>query len=274
MNKLLSANFARLVKNKVFQGGMILMTCFAVYTCVNQYVEIGRKIALDDIAFIYTIFICILSAVFSSLFLGTEYSEGTLRNKVVVGHTRVKIYLSGLLTCIAAAIFMCLAYIATVTVVGTFLFGFYKEPVKILLYILCSFCMAASFTSLIVMVAFLYQNKAGVSVINILGTFALLIAAASVDMKLQEPEFYQDQPYYDAVKEEIVTDMTIPNPNYLEGKTRAVYEFINDFQPVGQAYQLALLATDRLWLFALYDIIVMILTGGIGLWVFRRKDLR
>ena len=40
----------------------------------------------------------ILISIFYSLFLGTEYNDGTIRNKLIVGHKRETIYLASFIT--------------------------------------------------------------------------------------------------------------------------------------------------------------------------------
>ena len=51
------------------------------------------------------------SALFTCLHLGREYSDGIVRNKVIAGHSRTKIYLVYSLTILAANAFFCVVYI-------------------------------------------------------------------------------------------------------------------------------------------------------------------
>ena len=54
----------------------------------------------------------LVAAVFISLFVGSEYSDGTIRNKLVVGHSRMRIYLANLIVCSIACVLISLAYAA------------------------------------------------------------------------------------------------------------------------------------------------------------------
>ncbi|MGY3662454.1 MAG: hypothetical protein ACXAHE_00930 [Roseburia sp. 1XD42-69] len=48
------------------------------------------------------------------MFLGTDYSDGTIRNKLTVGHTRTNIYLANLIVTFAAGLLiMCVWFIGT-----------------------------------------------------------------------------------------------------------------------------------------------------------------
>ena len=57
------------------------------------------------------------SALFACIHIGREYTDGIVRNKIIAGHSRTKIYLSYVLTQLAANAFLCIVYI------GASLFG-------------------------------------------------------------------------------------------------------------------------------------------------------
>ena len=61
------------------------------YMDMRQTQTINR---IDNGFFGCALFIGIVMAVFCSLFIGTEYSEGTIRNKIIIGQKRGAVYLS------------------------------------------------------------------------------------------------------------------------------------------------------------------------------------
>ena len=98
MRKLLRANFARLWKDKVFWGALVVLACYGVLGCISQYrlVEEGYDVT-DQYSRIFLnvyLFNSVAFAAFTNLFLGCEYSDGTIRNKLVTGASRMQIYLS------------------------------------------------------------------------------------------------------------------------------------------------------------------------------------
>ena len=101
MTNLLRANLFRLRKALVVWGGAlacVAMAAFTTYTHVSDHLELGVVFLLDTTFFIYTIIVGFLMSVVVSTTLGTEYSDGTIRNKLSVGHLRRDIYLSNLLS--------------------------------------------------------------------------------------------------------------------------------------------------------------------------------
>lgn len=77
-----------------FKHFEVTLVKFQICSFIADMKQSGYPTALDDRFFAYSFFIGILSAIFCSLFTGTEYSDGTIRNKIVVGHSRISIYLS------------------------------------------------------------------------------------------------------------------------------------------------------------------------------------
>lgn len=276
MNKLLSANFIRLIKNKTFWLGMIFMFCIGIYATINHYkemVEYDMEVALDELFFLYALIICIPLSVFCSLFIGREYSDGTIRNKLVIGHTRRTIYLSNLIICSVASVLMCISAILGVCLPGIQFFGFFHTDGKaVLVLILISLMMLLALSAILSFLGMLIQNRAISAVISILGVYTLLFLAVYLKGRLSEP------PMYDSY---VVTDSTgqlkaaesEPNPYYLEGTKREVYQFLLDFLPTGQGMQIASMEAVNLYMPIYSGIILIAFTIG-GIFIFRRKDIK
>ena len=114
MSKLLSANFLRLKKNKVFWGGLILMAAWGIFVPVKLHMDAAQMNYADRVEdgfFGCAMFMGIFISVFCSLFIGTEYNDGTMRNKIIVGGKRSAIYLAGAAVSCAAGLAMCAAYL-------------------------------------------------------------------------------------------------------------------------------------------------------------------
>ena len=108
MNRLLIANFMRIKKNKliwVLCGVMAFVSLMTVVTAISN-----RATQIDGLMCIFVIPVEIASAIFISIFFGTEYGDGTIRNKLVVGHDRRQIYFANLITVAAFSLVLSAAY--------------------------------------------------------------------------------------------------------------------------------------------------------------------
>lgn len=126
MIKLLNANLYRLKKNKSFWIILILMYIIGTWLYINYNSTdpetcVNCSNALGDVFFGYSPFINILLPIFICLFIGTEYSDGVLKNKIIIGHKRTNIYLSNLITSIIVSTIYTLVYIISVLIIGSIL---------------------------------------------------------------------------------------------------------------------------------------------------------
>lgn len=113
MSKLLCTNFMRLWKDKVFWGSIAIMVIGALYKTISllSAVNSGGEATLSNVFFNYTTYVLILVSVFCSLYIGTEYSDGTMRNKIIMGYSRTNIYCANLIVSITAMVILCIAHI-------------------------------------------------------------------------------------------------------------------------------------------------------------------
>lgn len=277
MNKLLSANFSRMIKNRVFWLGVGAMVLLAVAVPLNHYREFlatGYQVSMDGNFFGYAVVIGILASVFGSLFLGTEYSDGTIRNKLMVGHSRVHIYLANLIICIEAAFLMIAAFLLIISLVGIPLLGGLTLGLRaVVILILSSLLMTIAYCALFTMAGMLISNRAIAAVVCILGAFFLLILGLWINSRLDEPETYGAYMFQDA-DGTIISEDEYPNPYYLTGAKRQLYEFLYDFIPAGQGLQIMQAEVAHPCQIMLYSLIIVMAATGIGIYFFGRKDIK
>jgi len=275
MRRLLAADFARLRKNRVFWAVCIFMFVFGLYLVWNKYMDKNSNYmwaVLDQGFFAYTVVVGFGAAVFGSLFLGTEYSDGTIRNKLIIGHTRGSIYLANLITNIAAAFAMCLSFLVPVSLLGIPLIGGLKAPAKVILAMLLgSFLLAVAFCAIVTLIGMVCSSKAAVAVASLLLMIALFICAGTVNGILEAPEYITGYSLSDTGELEQHTE---PNPKYLTESQRAVWQFIYDFLPAGQAIQYASMAAVDLWQMPLYSLLISAGATLAGTMIFGRKDIK
>ncbi len=279
MNKLLSAHFSRLKSNKCFWICILFTVFVAVYRSIDSYLAVKdyyAMVSLEDLFFTYVMLSAILLPVFCSLFLGTEFSDGTIRNKLIIGHSRSSIYLSNLVLCTAVGLLIALAYIPFSLLTGVPLLGFF-DPVTprsaIFISIGCSIVLTLANAAIYTFVAMLNQNKAVTSVICILSAFLLLTMGGYIRVQLQEPEMWEPYAFVSETGE-LIQEEASPNPYYVGGIKRDAYEFLNDFLPGGQACSLISVPAAHPGRMALYSGLITIVFTGFGIYCFQRKDIK
>ena len=276
MPKLLRANFSRLLHDRAFRLLSALMAFFGTSMAVVNAVHArqdGEIWVMDYTIFIYVILAPIVNAVLTALFIGNDYSSGTMRNKRIAGHRRGIIYLANLLVCICAGICLCLAFALPQAAAGLLLKGeLNAAPATILLYVGLSFALMIAFTALFTLIAMLCQNKSHTTAECILLTFALLFAGVYISSTLEEPEYLAAYSYTE--NGVTVEEPEQRNPYYITGMKRQVYEFLQDLTPGAQVIQISEMGVKKPAMLAIYDGLILLLVTGFGLVFFRREDLK
>jgi len=272
VSKLLRSNFFRLRKSSS------LLLCMAAVFAASVLFILGvangdssEPMVTEEIIMQVFPFLPIAYAVFISLFLGIEYQDGTLRNKIICGHSRYEIYISSAITS-AVGCFAILASWALGSVVAIIRFGWFVTPPKeLLLYALIVLLLTAAVASILSVMGMLISNRAVSSVTSILLMFGLLMVGSVIYNALCEPEMAAGA---------IMTANGIdigdpqPNPNYISGTLRAVLEFLVSTLPSGQAILLANKELEHPLVSICSSVAIILLTSIAGSLVFKRKNLK
>lgn len=276
MRKLLRAYFSRLAKNRIFWVCISAVFLIAVFNISNFYrqtqaVDAMANAALDDHFFELIPMLGILSAMIISLFFGTEYSDGTLRNKLIIGSTRTSIYLSSAATSAAVSAALTLACFIG-GLVGIPLLGAWAMPLsEVLLYIFAGIGSSIALSAIFTFISVNCSRKAESAVIAILTALVLMILGSFLYNRLQEPEM---------VSEMMVTvngiEQTEPhlNPHYVGGPLRSAMTAMLHILPSGQQILMANLELINPAQCICYSIGLTIFVTACGAVLFRKKDIK
>ncbi|MCI8327255.1 MAG: ABC transporter permease subunit [Lachnospiraceae bacterium] len=280
MSRLLHAGFAKLGKSKIFYCGMAVMFFYSMIAIFSTY---GSKMRypneahpFTDMTFAGGPMLLIVVAVFIGIFIGTEYSDGTIRNKVIVGHSRWAIYFSNLIVCTVASISMHLVFIVSELIVGKIVLDESAIRARIILqYAMCSIITVTALAAICLLISMLVQNKASGAVMVTVLSFALLMGAAMINNKLSAPKYFESYAYMDD-EGKIHEEPRTRNVNYLTGTKRKIYEFLWDFLPSCQFLQIGEQGMERkdFGRLPLYALFLVVITTSCGMIVFCRKDLK
>ncbi|MDE5582222.1 MAG: ABC transporter permease [Ruminococcus sp.] len=288
MCRLIRANFSRLLRSGVFRlytafsGGLglfvVLMRYIDWQKNKQRYIELDLPVefhTIDGIAFVGMLYLLFAVPVFVGIFLGTEYSDGTIRNKLVVGHKRSDIYLANLITCASGTLIGAGLNLLINFTLGTALCGLevltVSEITKITLF---TFISLVSTTAVMVLVAMVVNSKAGASVSVIIITMIMFFTTITLANKLEQPEYYEDMAYYNTETQQMEITEHEKNPNYIEGTKRKVYQTVYDVMPTSHIYEYAMLSDEKTGKYTVYDCIILTVTTALGILIFRRKDLK
>jgi ABC-type transport system involved in multi-copper enzyme maturation permease subunit len=181
MRNLLSAEFHRLRCNPI---NWILIAA-AVLSGVIYGISAFDS-AFDDM-FVVTLFV--IQAILISLSIGREYTDGTIRNKIIAGKTKAVIFLSKLIMSIAVSVIMVIAFLIPLVVILSFSV-LSKIPNQILMWTLLGFFLlnivwAVVFT----FVSSLISSKGVGGMINLVLIIAVMFAAYRLESITGQPEF-------------------------------------------------------------------------------------
>lgn len=285
MSQLLRANFSRLWKSGIFRLCVLFSIGLSSFMVIMRYVDIQKypeeyaKLSIeyssaDGLMFIGALYLLFAAAALVGIFVGTEYADGTIRNKLVVGHNRPTIYLSNLIACAVANEIVLLSHIAAVWIFGKLLLTVEMSVKEILSFVLLEFLSFLALTAVFVLFAMLIQSKAASSVAVLILSIILLFATLTIQNKLDAPEYYDGYTYTNEETGEVIEQEREKNPNYLTGTKRQVYVFLNDFLPSSQIYQVAMQKSDHAGRMVGYAGLLLLASTGAGIIVFRKKDLK
>lgn len=279
MRKLLSANFSRLWKSKAFFGmeaaiviwGMIVYI-LAIYNTGNLGQEWIIKRA-NTYYYQVLMYSAGAIAIFCAQFFGTEYEQGTLRNKISVGHSRETIYLSNLIVTAVVGVIFSVSHVLTSFVAVPFVgIEIITVAAHNLWRYLCWVLIIVVYAALFTLLAMLDSNKARNVLISLLLALVFVFAGIFVFGKMSEPEFVSRWVTNDM--EQFVLEENVLNTSYLRGSIRTVFDWWYAIMPSSQGMHIM----DRDCGFdvrmPICSVILVISLTTLGITLFTRKDIK
>lgn len=274
MIKLLNAGFTRLRKNKLFWILTIFSICLALFMIYTQYSDMnkyGRTIEVEQCMLNYSTMVGVVIAIFASLFLGVEYSDGAMRNKISIGHKRSNIYLSNLIIVIVTSLFSYILFLGIISIIGIPLFGNITIGFSTIIKLLeCVFFAIIAYASIFTFISMLISNKTISSIVNIMLAFGMIIYSLTFLNFLSMPEYV---PEYVMENGQMITK-EVKNPYYLTGLKRDIIQLSVDINPAGQMGQVVGGMASNLKVLPLYSLGIIVVFTGAGLVLFKKKELK
>ena len=278
MSRLIYANMVRMIKSKVFWISEIFLTGYSVFVYAMAAVNVRNLGMVNNGWTVYffneMLFIHVVMAVLIPFFIGVEYSDGTIRNKISVGHKRTDIYLANVIVCYAAGAVQFFTYSAVSALSALFFVG---KPAltsmgQIPWRIGCSLVIILAYTAVYALVSMIDSNKMRAVVVELVIAFVFVILITQIYRDLQEPELTNRVVAAESGEMEI--EENIPNSKYVSGAKRVVYEWLDACLPGDQSMYMIdpdAAFSVRAPLCMLGESIVLI---AVGAYLFQRKDIQ
>ncbi|MDE5655064.1 MAG: ABC transporter permease [Clostridia bacterium] len=289
MIKLLRANMLRVVKSVTF---WILLALYTLYPIIIALLQIDSCIRISSdkmLSLNYGIEVVpmqgLIIALLCSILFSVDFHNGTLRNKIVVGHSRTNIYLANLLTMMIISLAMSVIYIIILFALGMPILGKFTESASFIIWtIVDGSLMLMAYSSLMTLIAMTSKNSFVALIVSLLVLTAGALLAYYMDYLVSIPEVITVV-YRDEFGEDLFTEMV---NEYAPSKAVKVFcRFITDLLPSGQSLQISGYDWNQGWIFdmfirgkihywqmALYSLGFISVTSGAGILIFKKSNLK
>ena len=270
MIKLLKAGFFRLKKDVIFWLFIFLTIGMAGFT-LFRYLSVEGAY-LDKILNEFIMYIGLFIAIFVSIFVGKEYGQGIIRNKIIVGHSRISIFLSNLIISIVVSLLCEIIYLIIVFLIGIPLFeqmqmSFSQFAIVLLntALIIISFCSIYNFITMICS-----EITISISICIILFV-AMFVAQAALGLTANSRK-YIEHAFWDNGNKYIISQE--PNPNYPGDENVKQARMLYLFIPQGQAMKIGGNDLTYSAQMAISSIILIGVVNIVGVCIFSKKELK
>ena len=289
MIKLLRANLLRISKSITF---WIFVALYTLYPIIIALIEIqnyepitsDKMLSLNYGVEFFPMQGVIIALICSILF-NADFSNGTLRNKVIIGLSRSKIYLTNLLTMIIISLALSVIYIIIFFALGMPLLGKFTSSASTIIWMIVDGSLVLmAYSAIMTLIVMTCKNPIASLIIS-----ALVITLGAL------LSYYMD---YIVSIPEVITTLSenqfgetiwvqIPNENVPSQAVKTFCRFVTDLLPSGQSFQISSIGYTHgwtmdmysrgelhYWQMALYSLGIIGATSGIGISIFKKNNIK
>lgn len=274
MSRLLYAGLYRLKKNKVYWSSFAVILVYGTFIYVSQYHNMRKydfEFTLETVFFQFAMLMGVVTAVVVSMNVGTEYGDGTIRNKLVLGLSRTQIYLSNFLIQAIGAVGITVCAYLLGCAMGIPMFGMPKLSAGMMFQIgIVTILLCVAYVSIFNMITMNISSKSNAAVFCILLAFGMMFFAAYLINCLSQPEYIEQM----VMKNGQMVTETVKNIHYLTGMKRELYQNLSELLPSGQAMHVAGMTIAHPVRMMVYSLVVTVVTTICGIGLFLKKDIK
>lgn len=212
MINLLSAGFSRLFRNLAFRIGTVIMALLPVMSVLlNNADKASPREPLDGVYNAGLSVIWLIIAAFVSVFIGQDYDEKTMNNRIMAGHSRASIYLADFIVTLSGAAIMQAVAVIAGSAAAIPLFGMYRETVLSFavnqFFVLCIMAVYTALTQLICTVITSKNYAQGAAMAAVLAIFIAGNAVFDNVCKLRAKAYQENIAVTELVSENSAKDI-------------------------------------------------------------------
>lgn len=241
MRRLLAADLRRLMRSPLCVGAVAMMMIASAGFVFMQTLS-AREVGLERVLLLFMAVYGVAAALVIGLLHGGEYSEGTLRNKLICGCDRVQVYISQTIVSMIICVVMYLAALLTALVLGAPLFDLYVPILHEALTAAIGLLCCVYYASLYTMITALCGGRA--AVVNMLLAVGMLMLSVAISEMLIGPS-----------------------------SQSVAWRVLLEAMPTGQAVLVNEAAIDAPLRMALLDVFGAAVCMGVGALALRRRDV-
>lgn len=277
MSKLFREYLFCLKRSRLFWNFVLFAAVMGVWIPVQAHQEMLKyditPYTLESRIGWHLMFVGFILSALLPWVLGKEYSDGTIRNKLVAGYTRKSIYLASLATSVLMTLLLLLVHHLVLSAFGIWLIAPFAESAKTLLtFYGLDLLVGITFSALYTMIVMQNQNKSAGILLCVAVNLLLFAVSFYIASMLAAPEMV---PLGYEINADGINSMgDVPNPKYLRGTLRNVYEWFDNFLPYGQVNKLTGMDVKDAAQMALSSLAIIAVSTLGGMALFQKKDLK
>ena len=199
MANLLAEGYRRLFKGKRFYIVLAVIVGVAAFILTLVTILSGAfgddaSPKADGMLFMMTGTMPLLISITAGLLIVQDFRNNTIRNKIIVGHSRTNIYIASLIVSVTVAVIYQLAFWLTVIGLGGILMGFQEFPSKaVFVNMLVALAIQLAFTAVIVFLCNSMKNVGGFVIsltmhyiVSMLSAFLLFVKSEKIQNLIME----------------------------------------------------------------------------------------
>lgn len=260
MRKLLAADLYLLRRSAAFWLALFFMAAsttvlvIATYNMLTEYGYDPSQYTIEATMFCMLPGIGIVNAIWLHLFIGSDYDEGTIRNKFICGHTRCAIFFSHWLVASSGALVTLLASLSLGVCLSWYFFrSFMLSTADLALALTSCVLLTVAYAAINVALAMNISRKSSSVVCGMIVMIGMSTFTSFLEVELS------------SVLVSGWTPVTLKDHLIL---------LLYDLLPSGQCSQLNAMMFDHLARWPLYSLILIVLVTAAGYLLFRQKDIK